>query len=324
MAQTDWIHETIDSAPPGQPLDVRVQTPVMKGVKVFLFYRSLGQSEFTSVEMKRRGPEKVARIPAEAMQGKSVQYYLEAKDATNNLINHSGSQVDPNIIFLDASAAVRTVGDGGGAEECADGDESCKKAAVAAPVRKPRDDSAFDAPPGARNIAPPKPVKPPGPPVFSSLGWAGLGVAIGGVLVAGGGGALAALALQNAGTVATDASDTNCRKRLGGISAGAGTTAGLCFFNNPSEVLPTDYDYQNNGKTYALVSDILLGVGGAMVVGGVAMLAYDYVRMHKPANKGAKPAPAKGKKASAPLLRDFVLAPSVSPTSVGVGAGFRF
>ena len=79
-ASPAFAHTPVDAAPPDSPVDVRVTMPVMKGVKVYLFYRESGAPEFSSVVMKRKGGEKVGRIPASAMNGKSIQYYIEAKD----------------------------------------------------------------------------------------------------------------------------------------------------------------------------------------------------------------------------------------------------
>src|SRR5581483_5004527 len=100
----EWAHNPIDAAPPDQPIDVRVSMPVMKGVKVYVFYRVAGQADFTQVLMKRRGTEKVGRIPADAAQGKALQYYVEARDPAGSVVKNSGSPADPNVIMIDASA----------------------------------------------------------------------------------------------------------------------------------------------------------------------------------------------------------------------------
>lgn len=100
----EFSHTPVDAAPPDQPIDVRVSMPVMKGVKVYVFYRVAGQADFTQVLMKRRGREKVGRIPGEAVGGKALQYYIEARDPSGTVVKSSGSPSDPNIVMVDANA----------------------------------------------------------------------------------------------------------------------------------------------------------------------------------------------------------------------------
>ncbi|MGZ5158531.1 MAG: tetratricopeptide repeat protein, partial [Caldimonas sp.] len=99
-AATEWKHVAVDAAPPDQPLDVRVQMPVSKGVKVYVYYRAAGQADFAQVLMRRHGSEKVGRIPADAMSGKSLQYYVEGKDDKGNVVKSFGSPSDPNIVRI--------------------------------------------------------------------------------------------------------------------------------------------------------------------------------------------------------------------------------
>lgn len=112
-AATEWKHTPVDAAPPGQPLDVRVSMPVSKGVKVYVYYRGAGEADFSQVLMRRHGGEKVGRIPAPAMSGKSVQYYVEGKDDKGNVVKSFGSAADPNIVRLDASAPTQLVSGAG-------------------------------------------------------------------------------------------------------------------------------------------------------------------------------------------------------------------
>ena len=111
----EWKHTPPDAAPPDQPLDVRVQMPVSKGVHVYVYYRGAGQADFNQVLMRRHGGEKVGRIPADAMSGKSVQYYVEGKDDKGNVVKSFGSAADPNIVRIDSSAAPQVVASGGAA-----------------------------------------------------------------------------------------------------------------------------------------------------------------------------------------------------------------
>src|SRR5438067_1903920 len=101
--------DVVDAAPPGTPLDVRVSMPIMKGVKVYVFYRAAGESDFQQVLMKRHGVEKVGRIPGDAMQGNAMQYYIEARDPQGAVVQSSGSQSSPNIVMIDPSAPPQMV-----------------------------------------------------------------------------------------------------------------------------------------------------------------------------------------------------------------------
>ena len=111
--QLEWFHDPIDSAPRNQPVAVSVQAPVSKDIKLYLHYRVAGESDFAAVEMKRHGPDKVARIPADAARGTSLQYFVEARHAVSGgVVFGSGSRVDPNIIYLEAEGdAAAAAGD---------------------------------------------------------------------------------------------------------------------------------------------------------------------------------------------------------------------
>ena len=98
----EWAHEPIDSAAAGAPIDVAIQSPVSRDVKVLLNYRAAWESDFTTVEMKRHAGDKVGQIPADAVRGRSIQYYIEARNiATGAVVYAAGTQIDPNIIFLE-------------------------------------------------------------------------------------------------------------------------------------------------------------------------------------------------------------------------------
>src|SRR5689334_7467515 len=76
-------HTPVDESRPGAPVPVRAKLGSDVGAtRVFLFFRGAGQGDFLSVPMKNTaGVEWVGVIPAEAVAGKSLQYYLEARDA---------------------------------------------------------------------------------------------------------------------------------------------------------------------------------------------------------------------------------------------------
>ncbi len=101
---TGFVHEAIDEAPPGRPVDIVVQVPQNSGWTATLFFRGAGEETFSAIVMKPHYSELVGRIPAGAMKGTSVHYYVEAKDGGGKLVGNSGKAGSPNIIYLDANA----------------------------------------------------------------------------------------------------------------------------------------------------------------------------------------------------------------------------
>lgn len=108
---TDFSHNVVEDAPPSKPLDISVTVPEGSDISVILFYRAAGQQEFTQKPMKWHGKELVARIPAAAVTGSSIQYYIDVKDLSGNKITSSGKSTEPNLINLDASAPEHSFGD---------------------------------------------------------------------------------------------------------------------------------------------------------------------------------------------------------------------
>jgi hypothetical protein len=104
---TDFEHQVVDAAPPGKPLDLNAYAPEDAGWQVTLFYRSAGEATFTSVPMRPRYHELVARIPAKRMTGESVQYYIEVKDKQGAVVTRIGRASSPNLVYLDATAKPR-------------------------------------------------------------------------------------------------------------------------------------------------------------------------------------------------------------------------
>ena len=101
------VHEPIDQAPPGRPLDVTAGVPSDPGWSVVLYYRGAGEDLYQQVRMRPRpglGAELVGRIPAAAMTGASLHYYLAARDAEGKIVASSGKAATPNIITLDPAA----------------------------------------------------------------------------------------------------------------------------------------------------------------------------------------------------------------------------
>jgi hypothetical protein len=103
----DFQHQSVDSAPPGKPLDVTAFVPEDSGWSVLLFYRAAGDATFTSKTMKWRYKELVARIPAATMKGNTIQYYIEVKDQAGNKVTSAGKSTNPNLVTIEAGAAAR-------------------------------------------------------------------------------------------------------------------------------------------------------------------------------------------------------------------------
>ncbi len=104
---TDFQHQIVDTAPPSKPLDVTAFVPEDSGFAVTLYYRTAGEGKFTAKPMKWRYKELVARIPAPKMIGSSVQYYIEVKDQTGNVVTRSAKSTSPNQVLLEAGAPAR-------------------------------------------------------------------------------------------------------------------------------------------------------------------------------------------------------------------------
>lgn len=104
---TDFEHQMIEAAPPGKPLDVTAFVPEDSGWTVTLYYRGSGDAKFVGKPMKWRYKELVARIPGAKMEGSSIQYYVEAKDAQGNVVTRAGKSTSPNLVNIDATVAPR-------------------------------------------------------------------------------------------------------------------------------------------------------------------------------------------------------------------------
>ena len=324
----EWTHNSVDSAPPNTCLDVKVQTPVMKGVKVWLYYRGLGESEFTKLEMKRKGADKRARIPAEAMGGKSIQYYLEAVDATGNVVKNAGTQLDPNIVFLDPSAQPQCA-DADTGPECAEDDLRCQERAEEAKAEAAEKERQRRARLEYCDKHPLECKQPSrtGPKadgrLLSGLGYGGIGLAAAGALVAGLGGGLGMYyATLYGDQVWNDANDPNCRFTALGDPKLKGQK---CFFNDP-QITPTDLDFESRGKLAGTIAPVAIGVGAAMVAGGVVMIVVDYIRLHPsaPAPPPVRKKPRRPRADEQSSIQDLLILPTVTPTTVGLDAGFRF
>ncbi len=104
---TAFKHAVIDEAPPGFPLDIVAVVPEGVPWRVVLHYRPAGEPKFTSLEMRYRFKELVARIPKTATAGKNVQYYIEVEDGSGKVLERSGEPTSPHIVYMEPGAKPR-------------------------------------------------------------------------------------------------------------------------------------------------------------------------------------------------------------------------
>ncbi len=331
---TEWAHTPIDAAPPNQPIDVRVQMPVMKGVKVKVYFRKEGQATFDSLELKRRGNEKMARLPAPVASGKTFQYYLEARDGAGTLINSSGSEASPNIVLIDAGARQQVAG---AEAEGPDDEELAKKTKPGFSRDIENESASFDVNShsdhrsamdklhdqmGREQEQSKKPSK------VGTIGWIGVGAMGLGVVALAAGGAMFGLAQGQANAVSAD---STCTSKI--MFKGASQCPH--FGPNPDPSMnatlkpPTSADFESAGKTYDLTGKILTPIGGVLAVAGAGLLVYDVLSHRARERAAAEPVIKRGKKKKVRKVIEveeetFLFAPVVGPKAVGLSGGFRF
>jgi hypothetical protein len=112
-------HTPVDQGTGGERLAIRARVgDSVTADKVSLFYRAEGAEKFVEVAMRRRGRgcSYEAAIPAAAMRGRSLHYYVAAQ-ADGQTMASKGSRASPNIVMLSAgapAAAAAEVGRGAG------------------------------------------------------------------------------------------------------------------------------------------------------------------------------------------------------------------
>ena len=104
------VHTPVDESRPNQPIPVRAKLGGDVGAtRVFVFFRGAGQGDFLSAPLKNTGgADWVGVIPPDAVTGKSLQYYLEARDARGRAVANSGSGPNPWIVVISDTAAAPT------------------------------------------------------------------------------------------------------------------------------------------------------------------------------------------------------------------------
>lgn len=115
-----------DEAPPDENVVLYcVLQPAIDAAKVVLRYRPAGAETFKGVSTTHssKGWWKVV-IPAAAMSGKSLQYFLEARDGNNKLVASAGRDDSPNLILVrEGTAPVTGAYAGTRARRTSHGDE---------------------------------------------------------------------------------------------------------------------------------------------------------------------------------------------------------
>ncbi len=98
------LHEPIDEAPRGKPLEVRCRTgSAIQPDKVVVYYRIAGEATYERVVMDHDAKDPYGwkgRIPGRALWKKSVQYYIQALDADGKVLASAGDAMSPNIVAV--------------------------------------------------------------------------------------------------------------------------------------------------------------------------------------------------------------------------------
>jgi hypothetical protein len=97
----------LDEAPPEEEVVFYcVLAPDIEAKRVLLFYRAAGAEKWASAPTKKSELGWIkAVLPATALVGKSLQYYVEARDATDHAIANAGRDDSPNQLFVREGAA---------------------------------------------------------------------------------------------------------------------------------------------------------------------------------------------------------------------------
>lgn len=99
-------HTLIDTAKGGAALPVDAQLGAdVKADKVSLWFRPEGSTDFIEIKMAKSGCKYTAKIPASAMHGSLVHYYVAAYDGNNKVIVGKGSAGSPNILEISGTAS---------------------------------------------------------------------------------------------------------------------------------------------------------------------------------------------------------------------------
>ncbi|MEO8553339.1 MAG: hypothetical protein ABI678_25375, partial [Kofleriaceae bacterium] len=100
-------HQIIDTAKAGGPLAIDAMLGAdVKASRVSVMYRTEGATDFTEIKLAKQGDCKwTGAIPAAAMKGSLVHYYVAAYDTGAKPVASKGSSGSPNIIEISGVAA---------------------------------------------------------------------------------------------------------------------------------------------------------------------------------------------------------------------------
>jgi len=103
-------HTVIDTAPAGGPLAIEALVGSdITPVKVAVMYRVEGATDFTESKLTRQGDCKyTGAIPAAAMKGSLIHYYVAALNSDNKAIAAKGSSGSPNILEISGKVALKS------------------------------------------------------------------------------------------------------------------------------------------------------------------------------------------------------------------------
>lgn len=299
--ETDFQHQIVEDAPPGKPLDVSAFVPEDSGWTVTLYFRGAGDDKFNAKPMKWHYKQLIARIPANKVSGSSIQYYVEARDATNKEVARAGKSTSPNLINLDPGATAHFFPDftdnvaassGGGTDVVKphrpDEEDPFHKSNTPNPIETP--------------IEGPTPVPGGGgamDPNSSTFKYIKIGTTIGaGALLAGS--VVLYLAARGQASNIVDDSKT---------CPGGGTPPCRQYDS-------TDKSYQDAGQSRQLFSRITFGVG----LGAAAVAGYFWYRGATAKHE----APATATTPNSTGLDSLIIAPSIGDGYVGAAAAARF
>ncbi len=103
-------HTIIDTAPAGGPLAIEALVGSdISPVKVAVMYRVAGAIDFTEGKLTKQGDCKyTGAIPAAAMKGSLIHYYVAALNSDNKAIAAKGSSGSPNILEISGKVALKS------------------------------------------------------------------------------------------------------------------------------------------------------------------------------------------------------------------------
>jgi len=104
------LHTPVTQGRRGQPLPIAVSlAPELEGVsKVVLAYRADGAASFMARDLTKSGNGYSGEIPADATNGRSLSYYIEAHSADDSVVAAAGSAEASFFVVLGGSTSSRS------------------------------------------------------------------------------------------------------------------------------------------------------------------------------------------------------------------------